>query len=127
MIRRSAHVRRLKPRTIRVAATSRRRGYSFRRPGSSVVVRSSLVQNLGLPGKGPAIIPVRPSGSLTRFGYHVASATPSRRAALARILASGRNRLKLFHQLNAVGKLTSRTDENYSKKYFSNRNWVMHH
>lgn len=105
MIRRSAHVRRLR--------------------GKSIVVKSSMIRNLGLPGKGPQIIPVRSSGALTRFGYRVKNPTSSRRAALSRILNSGRNPLTLFHQLNAVAKLTSRTKPKLSRRYSANSRWVL--
>jgi hypothetical protein len=70
-------------------------------------------------------IPVRSSGSLKRFGYRIANTEAKRRAALVRILFSGRKPLKLYHQLNAVSKLTRRTQPTHSLHYASNGRWVL--
>ena len=103
-----------------------RRGYTYRRrSGTRVRVPPMRIRNLGLPGRGPVIIPVKPSGMLTRYGY-----TPKqrlagrRRTALRRAMSAGQTPLQVFHRLNAIQKLSARTRPVYAKRYSANRSWL---
>lgn len=103
-----------------------RRGYTYRRrTGTRVHVRPSRIRNLGLPGRGPVIIPVKSSGMLTRYGYTAKQRLASRRrTALRRAMSAGQTPLELFHRLNAIKKLSIRTRPVYSKRYSANSSWL---
>lgn len=100
-----------------------RRGYTTKK---GVHVGPTRIRNYGLPGRGPVIIPVRRSGMLTRYGYTAKQRLASRRrTALRRAMSAGQTPLELFHRLNAIKKLSSRTRPVYARRYSANARWVM--
>jgi hypothetical protein len=103
-----------------------RRGYTYRRrTGAIVRVGPTRIRNFGLPGRGPLIIPVKRSGMLTRYGYTAKQRLAGRRrTALRRAMSAGQTPLQVFHRLNAIQKLSSRTRPVYAKRYSANRSWV---
>ena len=62
-------------------------------------------------------------GSLTKFGYHAAAATSTRRKAIRKAVhAYGPT--STFRKLNAIAVYSKRSDKGKSKEYKSDRNWV---
>ena len=99
--------------------------YVARRRGSLVFVAASPIRNLGRPGKGPKVIPVRKTGALTRFGYSATAPASRRHRALKAAMKRGRESpLSVFRRLQAIATLSKRTMPLYSKVYLKNRNWV---
>lgn len=100
-----------------------RSGYVTRR---MVRVAPTVIRNLGRPGKGPKIIPVKSSGALKIFGYSpkVSSPTMRRRALMAAVRA-GQLPLTVFHRLDAISKLYKRTQPVYARRTRMNGKWVL--
>lgn len=103
-----------------------RHGYTYvRRTGTRVRVGPTRIRNLGLPGRGPIIIPVKRPGMLTRYGYTAKQRLAGRRrTALRRAISGGQTPLQVFHRLNAIQKLSSRTRPVYAKRYSANKQWL---
>lgn len=103
-----------------------RAGYVARRKGRMVRVRPTLIRNLGLAGKGPRIIPVRSTGTLTMFGYSPKISSPTmRRRALKASVRAGHKPLTVFHRLDAISKLYKRTQPVYARRTRLNGKWVL--
>jgi hypothetical protein len=110
----------------------REKGYTVRREGQvyraypssgSTVVKASCIKDRGKEGKGPqAIGPLR-RGELLKHGYTYRKSSEERHAAL-RKAAKEFGALGLYRKLNAVAKLSSRTEPNTAKVFKADRNWV---
>ena len=110
----------------------RERGFSVHRgqktyraypTSDSTVVKASCIKDRGLKGKGPqAIGPLR-KGELRKYGYIYRKSSGERHAAL-RKAAKEYGALGVYRKLNAVAKLSSRTEPNISRVFKSDRNWV---
>jgi len=110
-------------------------GYSVRRKGKmftvrpkkeSVYVPASCIKDRGLSGKGPAhgegVGKLR-KGDLIKYGYQYRLADRLRHKALEKaVVAYGA--YTVFHKLDAVAKLSSRTAPDASKIFLHDRNWV---
>lgn len=122
---RSPYVAQRKAMTIRVGETPRRKAYSYYRPASRVSVSAAVIRDLGLPGKGPQVIPIRRTGALSKFGYAVkASPTKRHRALTAAILRGRTSPLAVFRRLQAIATLSKRSMPMYARVYLKNRDWV---
>lgn len=89
----------------------------------STVVKASCIKDRGLKGKGPlAIAPLR-KGELRKHGYIYREPAEERHAAL-RKAAKEFGPLGVYRKLNAVAKLSSRTEPQISKVFKADRNWV---
>ena len=89
----------------------------------STVVKASCIKDRGLKGKGPqAIGPLR-RGELLKHGYTYRKSSDERHAAL-RKAAKEFGALGLYRKLNAVAKLSSRTEPQIAKVFKADRNWV---
>ncbi len=110
----------------------RAQGYSVHRgnktyrayPSSgSTVVKAACIKDRGKAGKGPqAIGPLR-RGELLKHGYTYRKSSDERHTAL-RKAAKEFGALGLYRKLNAVAKLSSRTEPQISKVFKADRNWV---
>lgn len=99
--------------------------YVALRKGKLISVGPTPIRNLGLPGKGPRVIPVRKTGALTRFGYSVSSPASKRHRALTAAIRRGKQSpLSVFRRLQAIATLSKRTMPMYARLYLKNRNWV---
>lgn len=106
--------------------TIRRKGYTARRRGKTVRVKSSRIRDVGAPGKGlkggPGIGKLK-EGKLTRLGYHVGDKATTRRRAVDRAIAKY-GRLSTLRKLNAVAVYTRRTSPKKSKIFKSDVRYV---
>lgn len=90
---------------------------------SSTVVKAACIKDRGKEGKGPqAIGPLR-RGELLKHGYTYRKSSNERHSAL-RKAAKEFGPLGLYRKLNAVTKLSKRTEPNIAKVFQSDRNWV---
>lgn len=90
---------------------------------SSTVVKASCIKDRGKEGKGPqAIGPLR-RGELLKHGYTYRKTADERHAALRKAVKEF-GALGVYRKLNAVAKLSSRTEPNTSKVFKADRNWV---
>lgn len=103
-----------------------RSGYVARRAGRLVRVGPTMIRNLGRPGKGPQIIPVKKTGALTMFGYSPRVGLPTlRRKALSKAIRAGQKPLTVFHRLDAISKLYKRTQPVYARRTRMNGKWIL--
>lgn len=105
-------------RRIRRAAYTTRRG---------VHVKSSLVRDMGAPGKwaskhGPGIGRLEP-GELSTLGYSATKKNTMRHRALRKAVRRY-GALSTFRKLNAISTYTKRTSKGRSKTFKSDRDWV---
>jgi hypothetical protein len=110
----------------------RERGFTVRRgdvkyrayPSSdSTVVKASCIKDRGKEGKGPqAIGPLR-RGELMKHGYTYRKSSEERHSALRKAVKEF-GALGLYRKLNAVAKLSSRSEPQVSKVFKADRNWV---
>lgn len=90
---------------------------------SSTIVKAACIKDRGLKGKGPqAIGPLR-KGELLKHGYVYRKAADERHTAL-RKAAKEFGALGVYRKLNAVAKLSSRTEPQISRVFKADRNWV---
>jgi len=85
-IRRKGYVAKRKSQTIYVKGTSKHKSYTRKLSKKSIRVKSSLIKDRGLPGKGPKLWSVR-KGGLRNFGYSTSDSASQRHAALERAIA----------------------------------------
>lgn len=110
----------------------RERGFTVRRgdqkyrayPSSnSTVVKAACIKDRGKAGKGPqAFTPLR-RGELLKHGYTYRKSSNERHSAL-RKAAKEFGPLGVYRKLNAVAKLSSRTEPHIAKVFKADRNWV---
>lgn len=110
-------------------------GYTVRRKGTvyvakpkirSITVKPGCIRNRGLPGKGPVNgegIGKLKKGDLIKYGYQYRLSDLAREKALRKAIhVYGPS--TVFHKLNAVSKLSTRTAPNASQIFSRDRNWV---
>lgn len=125
MIERAAYTQVRQPKDIHVHATARRRGYTYHRKGGRTRVQATLIENRGLMGKGPRLIPITRPGMLTMYGYSVSKSALARHRALDKaIRMGGQKPISVFRRLQAVATLSKRTMPSYSKAYRLDRNFI---
>ena len=89
----------------------------------STIVKASCIKDRGLKGKGPqAIGPLR-KGELLKHGYVYRKSSDERHSALRKAVKEF-GPLGVYRKLNAVAKLSSRTEPQISKVFKADRNWV---
>lgn len=101
----------------------RRAAYTTKR---GVYVKSTLIQNRGLPGKGPKLFGPLKHHGLKEHGYfHVDNKTVTERhRALNRAMRSGVSRTTLIRRLGAIATLTRRTMPRLSHIYRRDQHWL---
>jgi hypothetical protein len=120
IVRRSYSFRRT-PKTIRVPATPFRKAYTRRISGGTVRVKSTVIRNRGLPGKGPYTLPPLTPGKL--YGYTVSASTPNRYKSLN--VAMHRNSpLAVFRRLQVLARYLKRTSPRSRNVILKNAAWV---
>lgn len=110
-------------------------GYTVRRKGTvyvakpkirSITVKPGCIRNRGLPGKGPVegegIGKLR-KGDLIKYGYQYRLSDLAREKALKKAI-NVYGPLSVFHKLDAVSKLSTRTAPDASRIFSRDRNWV---
>lgn len=124
-ILRKAYVRKYTTGVREQGYTVRRGSKQFRAyPSSgSTIVKASCIKDRGLAGKGPqAIGPLR-KGELLKHGYVYRNPSDERHSALRKAVKEF-GALGVYRKLNAVAKLSSRTEPQISKVFKADRNWV---
>ncbi len=90
---------------------------------SSTIVKASCIKDRGKEGKGPqAIGPLR-RGELRKHGYIYRKPVDERHTAL-RKAEKEFGALGLYRKLDAIAKLTSRTEPGIAKVFKADRDWV---
>ena len=108
--------------------TIRRKGYTARRRGKTVRVRSARIRDVGAPGKGvmgtgaPGIGKLK-EGQLSSLGYSVGQKASTRRRAVDRAVAKY-GKLSALRKLNAVAVYTLRTSPKKSKTFKSDVRYI---
>ena len=120
-IRRRSYVYRRKPSTVRVAASPSHAAYTRRIKGGTVRVKSSLIRNRGLPGRGPSILPVLTPGRL--YGYTV-SAAPANRYKALKVAMNKNSPLAVFRRLQVLARYLKRTSPRAKRTVLMNAAWV---
>jgi len=102
---------RVKPTTyVRQGKVIHRRGYTY------------LRKDVGKPGKGPKVIPIK-KGKLTRYGYSTKKSAAARHRALAKaVRAYGATRV--WRMLHAQVILRKRTQPRARQIFERDRDWV---
>ena len=128
-ISRSSYVRHITSRVRRegyLRKTKSGKTVKVRPTGSAIRVKASCIKDRGTRGKlGPGNARIGPlkRGELKRFGYVYKLPEEPRRAALQRAVQS-LGPLNVFHKLDAVSKLTSRTSPRASAIFTADKNWI---
>ena len=108
--------------------TVRRKGkvYTVRPKVSTIKVQPGCIKDRGLPGKGPVegegIGKLR-KGELVKYGYQYRLSDSLREKALKKAIKSY-GALAVYHKLDAVSKLSVRTDPDASKIFARDRDWI---
>lgn len=121
--------------TRRFRSSVKNTGYTVRRKGKTYVARPKVtsihvdpgcIRNRGLPGKGPVegegIGKLR-KGDLIRFGYQYRLSDALRERALKKAIETY-GATTVYHKLDAVAKLSSRTAPDASRIFKRDREWV---
>lgn len=120
-IRRRAYSFRRTPKTIRVPASPNHRAYTRRISGGVVRVKSSVIRNRGLPGKGPYTLPPLSPGKL--YGYTVSANVPNRYKSLTFAMKSN-SPLAVFRRLQILARYLKRTSPTARSTVLRNAAWV---
>ena len=120
-IRRRSYVYRRTPKTVRVAASPSHRAYVRRIKGGTVRVKSAMIRNRGLPGRGPFILPVLTPGRL--YGYTVSASTNNRYKAL-QVAMNKNSPLAVFRRLQVLARYLKRTSPTAKRTVLMNAAWV---
>ena len=96
--------------TVRVKPARSRKGYTYKK------------KDIGLPGRGPRIIPVE-KGKLSKFGYSTKKSDQARRAALKKAVDEYGS-LSVFRKLNAMVIMRKRTQPKARAVFEEDRDWV---
>jgi hypothetical protein len=120
-IRRRAYTFRRKPLTIRVPASATHRSYTRHISGGVVRVKSTLIRNRGLPGRGPYTLPPLSPGKL--YGYTVSANTPNRYKSLTFAMKSN-SPLAVFRRLQILARYLKRTSPTARSTVLKNAAWV---
>jgi hypothetical protein len=121
MIRRNAYSYRRTPKTIRVSASPSHRAYVRRVSGKTIRVKSSLIMNRGLPGKGPYTLPPLTPGKL--YGYTVSAPQQSRHNSL-RMAMKYDSPMAVFRRLQLLSHYLKRTSPTAVRTILKNASWV---
>jgi hypothetical protein len=124
-ILRKAYVRRFRTNVREKGYTVKRGNQVYRAypKSSSTIVQAACIKDKGLPGKGPlAIAPLR-KGELLKHGYTYRKSDLERHEAL-RKAAKEFGALGVYRKLNAVAKLSKRTEPKISSVFKKDRDWV---
>lgn len=97
-----------------------REGY-VRKDG--VVVPPTLIEDRGLPGKGPKLIPKLRKGTLRRHGYSTKDSQHERHEALRKAVAA-EGPTVVIRKLNVVATLNKNTNPEMSKHLKKDSDWV---
>lgn len=120
-IRRRAYTFRRTPKTIRVPASANHRAYTRRISGGTVRVKSTVIRNRGLPGRGPYTLPPLSPGKL--YGYTVSANTPNRYKSLTFAMKSN-SPLAVFRRLQILARYLKRTSPTAHRTILGNAAWV---
>jgi hypothetical protein len=110
----------------------RQKGYTVKKgdktyrayPSSgSTIVKASCIKDRGKEGKGPQEIGPLRKGELLKHGYTYRKGTDERHSAL-RKAAKEFGALGVYRKLNAVAKLSSRSEPQIAKVFKADREWV---
>lgn len=108
------------------------RGYTVKRgdakyrayPSSgATIVKASCIKDRGKPGKSSQQIGPLRRGELLKHGYTYRKTSSERHSAL-RKAEKEFGALGVYRKLNAVAKLSSRTEPNIAKVFKADRDWV---
>lgn len=110
-----------RPRTIRVPASANHRAYTRRISARTIRVKSSVIRNRGLPGKGPYTLPTLSPGKL--YGYTVSASTPNRYKSLTFAMKSN-SPLAVFRRLQVLARYLKRTSPSAQRVILGNARWV---
>ena len=120
-ILRRAYTFRRKPKTVRVPASANHRAYTRHISGGIVRVRSAVIRNRGLPGKGPYTLPPLSPGKL--YGYTVSANVPNRYKSLTFAMKSN-SPLAVFRRLQILARYLKRTSPTAQRTVLKNAAWV---
>jgi hypothetical protein len=120
---RSAHVARRTSRNVRVAASARRRAYSYHQASRRVNVRATPIPDVGAAGKDQSRIGPLMRKMLTVYGYHPVESMTARRKSLVRAIRV-ESALAVFKRLHAIGMITKAKLPTASMIYRRDRNWI---
>jgi len=120
-IRRRAYTFHRKPKTVRVSASPNHRAYTRHISGGTVRVKSAVIKNRGLPGKGPYTLPPLSPGKL--YGYTVSANVPNRYMSLTFAMKSN-SPLAVFRRLQILARYLKRTSPTAQRTVLKNAAWV---
>ena len=109
------------PRTVRVPAGPTHKGYTRHISGKVVRVKSHLIPNRGLPGKGPYTLPPLTPGKL--YGYTVSAPNANRYASLNSAIRHN-SPLAVFRRLQLLARYLKRTSPSAHRTILRNAAWV---
>ena len=89
----------------------------------STIVKASCIKDRGLKGKGPQEIGPLRKGELLKHGYSYRKTADERHSALRKAVKEF-GALGVYRKLNAVAKLSSRTEPQIARVFKADRNWV---
>jgi hypothetical protein len=127
-IMRKGYTRKFRQSITKSGFTVRRKGklYTVRPKKDMVYVPPACIKDRGLTGKGPAngqgFGKLR-KGELIKYGYQYRLSDRLREKALEKAIKAY-GALTVFHKLDAVAKLSSRTAPDASRIFAQDRNWV---
>jgi hypothetical protein len=124
---RKGYTRKFRQSIAQSGYTVRRKGklYTVRPKMQEVHVAAACIKDRGLPGKGPvngSFAKLR-KGELIKYGYQYRLSDRLRHMALEKAIKAY-GPLKVFHKLDAVAKLSSRTAPDAHKIFVQDRDWV---
>jgi hypothetical protein len=89
----------------------------------SIYVKASCIKDLGKPGKGKNVIGPLKKGELSKYGYSYRLPESERRSSLQKAIQEY-GPLSTYRKLNAVAKLSTRTNPSASLAFTLDRNWI---
>jgi hypothetical protein len=89
----------------------------------SIYVKASCTKDLGKPGKGKNVIGPLRKGELSKYGYSYKLPESERRESLQKAVQVY-GPLSTYRKLNAVAKLSTRTNPAASLAFSRDRNWI---
>lgn len=103
----------------------RRKGYSYKRRGKTVRVKSTCIKDVGLPGKGPKLWTVTP-GLLRQYGYDLDVSAAKRHEALRKSVRHD-GYATTIRRLNAIANYVHRSQPHNYTKYRGDMKWIQEH
>jgi hypothetical protein len=80
-------------------------------------------EDVGLPGKGPKVIPIVRKGALRKHGYSIKLSTSRRREVLRKAIQDY-GALSVFRKLNAMVIVRKRTQPEAREIFEDDRDWL---